>query len=366
MNTSIPPKPHAKSRLEQQTLPHFFPEHSSLLVALALVVATIMLLPMGAVIIVTSDKVSEFSFRYDNISEFKYSQGAAGVYAVDFAFNGSEYSMGQKTRVSFNLSKSLSAPVFMRYRLRNFFQNYRWYGASIDLSQCHGGTGAVIDSCEPYRWPGEARNNHQPGYYNPCGAVPWSLFNDSISLYTASDELICDGGAFDASGESLNPNNKCVKKGISLPRDASNSFRTPVKSTAEHGPMWQGGGDASAADPFLAAGFYFDEPGHKIPVTSDEDFMVWANAGYTGDFGNNYRIIQEDLPSGEYYFDVIEAFDITSLGGKKFVQLVTQSWIGGRNHHLGILMVAFGGVSFVIAVAIVILRMTAFRKPMYL
>lgn len=363
--SAIPPKPHADSRLQQQKLPHFYPEHGSLPVALTLVVFTILLLPMGVVIIVTSDKVTELDYRYDNINNYEFSVGAGGVNPVQFTFNGSTYSMGATARVTFTLSKSISAPVYVQYRLRNYFQNYRWFGASKDSSQLHGGSAGLISDCKPYRYPGEARDERVPGYYNPCGAVPWSLFNDSISLYKASGDLICDGGAFLADGDSTNPKNKCRKTGIALQSDVDKRFKPPVESKGETGPMWAAGGDPSSSDPFLKDGYYSQEPGHKIPSSTDEDFIVWANAAYTGDFNNGYRIIEEDLPAGDYYFDIVETYDVRSMGGEKHVMLITRSWIGGRNHHLGILMTVVGAVSFVIAVAIVILRLTALSTPMY-
>lgn len=360
MPSAMTERPHEKNRTEQQTLYHIYPQHTSLPVAITLMIITVLCLPIGAAIIAASDRAALLDFRYDHISKYSYVQGSSGVYAVDYTFDGAIYSTGINTIVKFTLQKSLAAPIYIQYGLTNFYQNFRQFGESIDFVQIGGGREKVTDSCEPFRYPGEFTNSRVPGYYNPCGALAWSLFNDTFRLSSDVGTLICDGAAFSASGDSLNPNNKCSKRGIALKSDVKTS-KEP-KPSADPGPMWSAAGDSSASDPFLNEGYYYGEPGHRIPSSIDEDFIVWTSIAYLGDFNKVYRIINEDIPAGDYYFSITELFDSRQYSGEKHVQLITRTWIGGRNYPLGILLTALGSVSFVVAIAVIALRLLTTTK----
>ncbi|RNC50099.1 miltefosine transporter beta subunit, partial [Trypanosoma cruzi] len=192
------------------------------------------------------------------------------------------------------------------------------------------------------------------GIYFPCGAIAWSLFNDSFSLYRLSDasksninsqvfenaKLICDGGAFDAAGNSLNEKNLCIKKGIALSSDVR--LFHPLTDGKKDSAVWRFGGDPAANDPYQKEGYYYEEPGHPIPSNVDEDYIVWSSLSYMKDFTKKYRIITTDLVPGNYLIDIVENFDVFSFSGEKYVSLVTRSWIGGKNYVLGILFLLMG------------------------
>ncbi|CAJ1033680.1 putative LEM3 (ligand-effect modulator 3) family / CDC50 family [Leishmania utingensis] len=358
----LTPKPHSKNRLEQQQLPHIYARHSPLSVSVIFFLVALATIPMGIVVIVSGDRTTELDFRYDHINNYKFVMGGAGEHAVNFTFNGTMFSTGVKTRLMFSLSTSLTPPVYMMYRISPLFQNYRFFTTSVDHEQLRGGTDEVMKECAPFRFPGEVSGVSVAGYYNPCGAYPWFLFNDSISLYTMNGTLICDGGAFTLNGTSLRADNKCVKTGIALPRDVNVRYKPPREIPGQ-GPMWSAGGDMSATDPFLKQGYYFGEPGHKIPSSLDEDLMVWLDPAFTSDVAKDYRIINVGLPAGDYYFEIIEQFPTSPYATEKFVQLATRSWIGGKNHHLGALLIFIGGVAFI--TALMLLSAQCFVMPRY-
>ncbi|EPY41421.1 hypothetical protein AGDE_02503 [Angomonas deanei] len=181
------------------------------------------------------------------------------------------------------------------------------------------------------------------------------MFNDSISFYKkASDTLICAGDKFSPDGTSL-IDQDCHKTGIALGSDVKSSFKPTKEIKQLSGPMWTNAGDPSSSDPFLKEGYYFGEPGHKIPETMDEDLIVWTNVAYLADFSKLYRVIDVDLVAGDYYFYIVENFDVVSFEGEKHVRLVTRNWIGGRNHVLGILLTVVGSVAFVFALCVMII-----------
>lgn len=49
--------PHIKSRAKQQTLPHFYAQQTTLTVSIALIIISIICIPLGAAIIIESDRV---------------------------------------------------------------------------------------------------------------------------------------------------------------------------------------------------------------------------------------------------------------------------------------------------------------------
>lgn len=360
--SSIPPKPHSKSRVEQQQLAHIYVRHSPLAIATVFFIIALASVPIGVVVIVCGDRTRSISVRYDQVNNYSPVMGAAGEYAVDFDFNGTTYSTGAVARVDFTLTKSLSAPVYLEYVLDPFFQNYRWFAASVDTSQLRGGTSDINKYCHPYRFPGENTGEKVSGYYSPCGAYPWSMFNDSIALYRSDATLICDGAGFATDGASTIADNHCTKNGIALREDVRSSYKAP-KSISGHGPMWKAGGDASATDPYQKAGYYYGEPGHKIPSSLDEDLMVWLNMAFMRKVRKTYRIINVDLPAGDYYFQILEQFPTTRNAGRKHVRLATRSWAGEKNHVLGILLLVVGGCGFIMAIALLLLQ--CFVAPRY-
>lgn len=372
-HTAPPPKPHSDSNFKQQKMVSFIPQHAPSTMSVALLVVAIVFIPIGAAIVVSSDSLLEVDIRYDHVNRCNWQ--SPGVYP--FAFNGTTMYSGCNCKRTFTLTKTISAPVYIYYRLTNFHQNYRQYQASRDDAQLQGGTSSLSSDCAPFRYPGEIQgrgSNTADGLayssytYNPCGAIPWSKFNDSISLYkipvatsvNVSDislptgaTVVCVGKKFSQTGDSTLPDNVCSKKGIAFKADTDTRFSAPQGNN-----LWKSGGTPSSTDPYLAGGYYAFEPGHAIPLTTDEDFIVWARTASMPDFHKLYRIINKDLTAGDYLLDIEEYFDTSSFDGEKHVVLATRSWIGGKNYVLGISLIVMGSLSFVLAIAIIVLKCT--------
>ncbi|GAB1193135.1 hypothetical protein APSETT444_002338 [Aspergillus pseudonomiae] len=90
-------------------------------------------------------------------------------------------------RLSFKIPENIEPPVFMYYRLTNFYQNHRRYVKSLDIDQLKGKAvdNKTIDggSCDPLKLDDSGK-----AYY-PCGLIANSMFNDTIK----SPELLNDG-----------------------------------------------------------------------------------------------------------------------------------------------------------------------------
>lgn len=75
--------------------------------------------------------------------------------------------------IEFALPVQLKAPVFLYYRLTNFYQNHRRYVKSFNSDQLKGsviGTSTLDNSCSPL-----GSTNGTP--YYPCGLIANSMFN---------------------------------------------------------------------------------------------------------------------------------------------------------------------------------------------
>jgi hypothetical protein len=303
---------------------------------------------------------------------------------------------GCRTRLSFTLDKGISGPVYMYYRLTNFYQNYRLFAESRDDTQLMGETVTMsgISYCDPWDSAGRFRDiddrstdpatSGAPTYgsmmYAPCGAIAWAMFNDSISLYKVADEnwaggattststaplpnatttVVCNGAGFAADGTATDAaNTNCQKKDIAVWNARNSQFKAPKGGNL----VWTGEGRPSATDLFLRNGWYADEVGHKVPIQTDEDFMVWTTLATLNDFRKLYRIMNVDLQPGTYVVEVDEYFDSASYGGEKHVILATRSWIGAKNYVLGGLFLGLGIWSFVVAVAFVVQYLIKSRK----
>lgn len=363
----LPARPYSRGCLgsfQQQRLTSCFVIYSPIPVALALFSVALVCIPIGVMEIVYTGRAKSVDHRYDNINNYKFQSSDSLVYPHVFSFNGTEHSMGTRTFVSFELTQTLMAPVLLMYSLKDFHQNFRSFVSSIDPQQLYGKTSKIITDCKPFQRPGELQGKKQSGYYSPCGSIAWSMFNDTFALYKLSSKnfdgstvpsdatLICDGSQFDKNGDSLLASNQCTKKGIALP-SSTYSYKEPATETDNSGPIWMFGGDSSASDPFLKEGYYYGEPGHVIPSTVDEDFIVWSEPALLPDFQNIYRIINTDLAAGDYLFDITELF---SFPGEKHVVLATRNWLGSKHLVLGILTVVLGAFSMISAFFVIFLR----------
>ena len=81
--------------------------------------------------------------------------------------------------IQFTIPHDLDPPVFLYYRLTNFYQNHRRYVKSLDTNQLKGDAvpSKTIDksNCDPLRL-----DDQRKPYY-PCGLIANSLFNDSFA-----------------------------------------------------------------------------------------------------------------------------------------------------------------------------------------
>lgn len=78
----------------------------------------------------------------------------------------------------FEIPDNIGPPVFMYYRLTNFYQNHRRYVQSLDLDQLKG---EAVPSATIKGSPCDPLTTDPSGKpYYPCGLIANSMFNDTI------------------------------------------------------------------------------------------------------------------------------------------------------------------------------------------
>lgn len=82
--------------------------------------------------------------------------------------------------IRFSVPIELKTPIFLYYRLTNFYQNHRKYVKSLSYNQLHGDVITPADaasSCSPVATePGTNK------IYYPCGLIANSMFNGEYLL----------------------------------------------------------------------------------------------------------------------------------------------------------------------------------------
>ncbi|KAK8026831.1 hypothetical protein PG991_003887 [Apiospora marii] len=249
--------------------------------------------------------------------------------------------------LQFTIPENMTAPVFLYYRLTNFYQNHRRYVSSFYQEQLKGdksafdGIGGTLNSpCKPLADAG----NEQ--VYYPCGLIANSLFNDSI----AQPIKLTTGNS--KANETYN----MTQSGIAWSSDKDLYGKYPDNMDFDKfipPPNWQ--------DQY-PGGRYSKE--HPPPdLSQDEHFMVWMRTAGLPTFSKLYmRNEDKDMGSGTYSLSIISNFRTDVFQGEKAIVITTRTVIGGKNNFLGIAYVIVGGICIVLGVVFTVTHLIKPRK----
>lgn len=285
---------------KQQQLPAWQPILTPFPVIVSFIAIGIAFIPVGIALLFASNAVVEVSSRYDDICPLSTNTSTPCV-------------------ITLNVTDKMTAPVYMYYKLENFYQNHRRYVKSRNDPQLRGEViekWSALQDCDPRRSEGEVEDVNK--YYLPCGLIAWSMFNDSFVLADVNTTII-----------------PLRKKGIAWSSDVDTKFKNP---------------------PADAKGI------RVIQDFEDEDFIVWMRTAGLPNFKKLYRIIDQDIEPGVYYVTIDNNFPVSSFNGKKFVVLSTTTWIGGKNPFLGWAYIVIGIICFLLGVAFAIKHTISPRK----
>lgn len=187
--------------------------------------------------------------------------------------------------LQFTLPNDIGPPVYLYYRLTNFYQNHRRYVKSLDLSQLRGdfvSNDTISKSqCNPLQLgPGKKA-------YYPCGLISNSIFNDTIN----SPSLVSSSGGQSAKNYSM------TTKGIAWSSDLDLYKKTKYQNTdVVPPPNWM----ARYPDGYTDA--------NPIPdLSTYEEFAVWMRTAGLPTFSKLARRNDDDvMPAGTYTIEIYD------------------------------------------------------------
>lgn len=263
--------------------------------------------------------------------------------------------------MQFTLPDDFGKPVFMYYKLTNFYQNHRRYVKSLDQDQLKGKPlrNKTIDNgfCDPLRLDPVTKK----AYY-PCGLIANSLFNDTIYEPVRL-------------GVNKNETYPMTNKGISWSSDRDLIKPTRYKwYEVSPPPNWR---------QQYPHGYTAEQPPPNLQ--ENEEFQVWMRTAGLPTFSKMARRNDDtSMKAGTYRIDVDDrmlypfipfllcvlvfstnsalVFPVDGFDGTKSIVLTTRTVMGGKNPFMGIAYVVVGGICIVFGAVFTVAHLFKPRK----
>lgn len=301
-----------------------------------LVLLAVIFAPLGIAIIYTTYNVQEVNIDYSHCGDQTDSFTSIPGKYTGFHFKQStkpefEWKVdGSRCVIQFNVP-DLKPPLYLYYKLTNFYQNHRKYVESYDLDQLAGkalSSDDVTDSCKPLK---HRQYNGEQRLIYPCGLIANSYFNDTIS----SPVLL------NARNGENNQTYTFTDQDISWSSDRKHKFKKTKYKPEDvvPPPNW----DKQYPDGYTE---------ENMPdLLQMEHLQNWMRTAALPNFYKLYgKNTTSTMPSGTYQITVDLNYPVEIFGGSKSIVITTNSIFGGRNVSLGVVYIIVAVVSLVLGI----------------
>ncbi|KIV98958.1 uncharacterized protein PV09_09293 [Verruconis gallopava] len=242
-------------------------------------------------------------------------------------------------RIQFDIESDLSPPVFLYYRMTNFYQNHRRYVKSYDPGQLAGAAKSASSISGTDCAPLDVQDG-KPIY--PCGLIANSIFNDTFTTPILLNPQ--DGG----NQKRYNMTNQ----GIAWSSDEALYKKTQYTSDeAIPPPNWR------------KIWPTYNSSIQPPDISQWEELFVWMRTAGLPTFSKlALRQDNETMTAGRYQIDIWDEFNTTLYGGTKSVLISTRTVMGGKNPFLGIAYLVVGGLCIVLGALFTVTYIVKPRK----
>ncbi|RKO83747.1 CDC50/LEM3 family, partial [Blyttiomyces helicus] len=339
-------------------------------------------IPLGIGLFIASEKVDQVMFEYTQCKFTATSNFTAPTSNYGPITQWKYDPTSQTCTVQFSVGQNFQPPVYLYYRLTNFYQNHRKYVKSFDTNQLRGDlvstAGGLTSNCDPLRAAsqlsdpsyglvkvnGVETNVSSTAQIYPCGLIANSFFSDDIG------NLTCVAGSFtDSTGTTVtcSPNSTLqttypfFPDGIAWPSDGDKyklsqwNITRPddIPTNLVPPPMWR------QAFPQWKDGY---NSSNFPNLNTNTRFQVWMRTAGLPNFRKLWGKNSTPLPAATYEISIVDNFDVSKFSGTKSIVISTVSILGGKNPFLGIAYISVGSVCWFLGTVFLIRNMMKPRK----
>jgi len=352
-------------------------------------VVGLIFIPIGIAILSASSKVVEATIDYSEAIECQEHTKR------DQNCKFKNCQQLSECNIKFSIDSDMVAPIYVYYKLDNYYQNHRRYVKSRSDQQRRSEVDQPVDnSCEPdsatkftpdaKNFPGaEPSNGSKPLTFYPCGLIARSMFNDQFMVYSnekPTPKLIkwknkqiawpsdmeskfkpkdCDWMQKNCANRVVDCEDTATKTQLAPtiyyecldnPADPTQTSTCKKKSLRENSTaMYPDFSMDQVVNESLWSATWQEIQDEKKKYYCwqdiiDPDFVVWMRTAGLPTFKKLHRIIDTDLAKGTYTLRVNSRYNVAAFNGKKSLVLSTTSWVGGKNTFLGAAYVTVGAI----------------------
>ncbi|EER33911.1 cell division control protein 50 [Candida tropicalis MYA-3404] len=315
-----------------------------------LILLAIIFTPLGIAIIFTTYNVKELNVDYSRCAEEASTDDFTSIPKKYTGYHQSS-NPGFKWKlendntcvIQFDVAGDWKPPIFLYYKLTNFYQNHRKYVESYDLGQLRGqalSSDDTTDNCKPLK---HREYNGEKKLIYPCGLIANSYFNDTIS----------DAVLLNTRTGQNNETYLFSDEGISWPSDRSHKFKKTSYKPDEvvPPPNW---------DAMFPDGYTED---NMPDLHTWEHLQNWMRTAALPTFYKLYgQNKTEVMTEGTYHISIEMNYPVEIFGGTKSLVITTNTIFGGRNMSLGVIYIIIAVVALVLGVAFLVQYLIKPRK----